>query len=170
MCGDVLEIWLPLLVPRHPVTIVPDREIMLSMLSPSGDGDRLRVRVDAVLDEFRDGLQGIALRQRNDAYGVPIIPDLQPAPIGIPAAARGLILRNTPARPTGCRPVRTLFVAHSGDDSRAPFAPGKSGVVAVPLSPAATALPLRFPFVALQVQDLCAGPEKCTHAEVCAML
>jgi hypothetical protein len=73
---------------------------MLSMLSPSGDGDRLRVRVDAVLDEFRDGLQRIALRQRNDAYGVPIIPDLQPATIGIPLLCEALffaILR--PARP-----------------------------------------------------------------------
>jgi len=137
MCGDILEIWLPRLVPRHPVPIVPDREIMLSMLSASGDGDRLRVRVDAVLDEFRDGLQRIALRQRNDAYGVPIIPDLQPAAIGIPPAVRGLILRNTPPRWTLWRPVRTLFVAHSADDSKPPFAPGNSGVVAAPLSPAA---------------------------------
>jgi hypothetical protein len=98
---------------------------MAPRLSASGDGDRLRVRVDAVLDEFRDGLQRIALRQRNDAYGVPIIPDLQPAAIGIPPAVRGLILRNTPVLPSRPCRVRTLFVAHSADDSKVPFPPGK---------------------------------------------
>jgi hypothetical protein len=35
------------------------------------------VRVDAVLDKLRNGLEGIALRKRDDTDGIPIIADPQ---------------------------------------------------------------------------------------------
>jgi hypothetical protein len=39
--------------------------------------DRLRVRIDAVFDEFRNRLQGIALRERDDPDRIPVIADAQ---------------------------------------------------------------------------------------------
>src|ERR1700691_6229961 len=46
------------------------------LLAPH-DRDRLCVRVNAVLDEFGDGLQRITLRQRDNPDGVPVVPNAQ---------------------------------------------------------------------------------------------
>jgi hypothetical protein len=35
------------------------------------------VRVDAIFDEFGDRLERVALRERNDADGIPVIADAQ---------------------------------------------------------------------------------------------
>jgi hypothetical protein len=45
------------------------------------DGDGLRMRIDAVLDELRNRLQWIALRERNDPDRVPVIADAQLAAV-----------------------------------------------------------------------------------------
>lgn len=34
MCGDILEIRPPLLIPRHSVAVIPDRQVMLPVLAP----------------------------------------------------------------------------------------------------------------------------------------
>src|SRR5258708_6976801 len=54
---------------------------MRVVLLAAGDRDGLRMRIDTVLDELRDRFQGIALRERDDADRVPIIPDAQFAAI-----------------------------------------------------------------------------------------
>jgi len=56
---DVLEIWPPLLVAGHALAVVPDRKVMLSVLTAARDRDGRSLRVDTVLDELSDRLQGI---------------------------------------------------------------------------------------------------------------
>jgi hypothetical protein len=52
------------------------------MLAASRDRDGFGVCVDAVLDEFGDGLEWIALGKRDNADGVPIVADAQLASFG----------------------------------------------------------------------------------------
>jgi hypothetical protein len=47
------------------------------VLAAARDGNGLGVGIDAVLDELRDGLQRIALRERNDTDSIPVIADPQ---------------------------------------------------------------------------------------------
>jgi hypothetical protein len=96
---DVLEVRSPLLVPRHSIAIVLDREIVLPVLAAAGDRDGLGVSVDAVLDELGDRLQGIALRERNDTDRVPVIPDLELAAVGMTAPVQASALELAVAQP-----------------------------------------------------------------------
>ena len=50
---------------------------MLALLTAARDGNRLGMRIDAVLDKLRDGLQRIALRKGDNADRVPIVGDPQ---------------------------------------------------------------------------------------------
>ena len=77
MGRDVLEVRQPGIVPWDPIPVVFDGEIMRAMLLAARDGDDLGVRIDRVLDEFGDRLQGVALRECDDPDGVPVIPDAQ---------------------------------------------------------------------------------------------
>jgi hypothetical protein len=52
------------------------------------DRDGRSPRVDAVLDELGDRLQGIALRERDDADRVPIVADFELAAVGGLALSR----------------------------------------------------------------------------------
>lgn len=142
MCGYILEIRPPLLIPRHPVAIIPDRQVMLPVLAPPRDRDPLRLGIDAVLDEFRDRLQWIALRQGNDADGIPVVPDLQPTTIKIRTAAGGLFLRAL-IRSTLRNRLRMLFVALCAD-SKAALPAGNSGLVAAPTPFALRVYPNKF--------------------------
>jgi hypothetical protein len=54
---------------------------MRAVFLAARDRDGLGVRIDAVLDEFRNRLQGIALRERDDADRIPIIADAQLAAV-----------------------------------------------------------------------------------------
>ena len=49
----------PFVIARHTVPIVLDREIVRAVFVAARDGDGLGVRIDAVLDELRDRLQGL---------------------------------------------------------------------------------------------------------------
>jgi hypothetical protein len=81
--GDVLEVGKAVGVARHAVAVVTDREVVLAVLAPARDRNSLGTCVDAVLDELRDGLQGIALRERDDANRVPVVADAQLAAFSV---------------------------------------------------------------------------------------
>ena len=53
---------------------------MAAVLTTSGDCDVARLRVNAVLDKFRNGLKRIVLRKRDDGNRIPVIADLELAP------------------------------------------------------------------------------------------
>jgi hypothetical protein len=65
--------------PVRIITHVPDDT---RLVAAARYRDGLRMRVNAVLDELGNRLQGVALRERDDAYGVPVIPDLELAVTG----------------------------------------------------------------------------------------
>ncbi len=77
--GDVVEVRLAVGVPAHALAVVLHAQVMLSLVLAAGDDDRLRARVDAVLDQLRDRLERIALRQRDDRDRVPVIADAEVA-------------------------------------------------------------------------------------------
>ena len=79
--GDVLEVGKPLGIARHAIAVILDREVMRAVLAAARDRDGLCVRVDAVLDELGNRLERIALRQRDDANRIPVIPDLELAAV-----------------------------------------------------------------------------------------
>jgi hypothetical protein len=54
---------------------------MRAVLLAVRDRDGLGVRINAVLDEFRNRLQGIALRQRDVPDRIPVIPNTQLAAV-----------------------------------------------------------------------------------------
>ena len=60
-----------------PLSVVPDPKIGFSLFFSSNDGDVTRPRVDAVLDELGDGLQGIGLGERDDGDRVPHVADAE---------------------------------------------------------------------------------------------
>src|SRR6266852_3023077 len=78
--GDVVEVRLAVGVPAHALAVVLDAQIMLSLVLAAGDDYRLGARVDAVLDQLCDGLERIALRERDDR--VPVIADAEVAARG----------------------------------------------------------------------------------------
>jgi hypothetical protein len=59
------------------------------VLASTRNGDRACLGIDAVLNEFGDGLERAALRERNDGNGVPIVPNLESA-----ASLVALLLRH----------------------------------------------------------------------------
>jgi hypothetical protein len=75
MRRDVLEVGLALGIPAHAFAVVPHAQVMAALLLAARDDDRLRLRIDAVLDELRHRLQRIALRQRDDRDRVPVVAD-----------------------------------------------------------------------------------------------
>src|SRR5580700_10136854 len=77
MSRDVLEVRHPVRIAGNAVAIVLHRQIVLAVLAAARDGNGLGVGIDAVLDELRDGLERIALRERDDTDGIPIIADPQ---------------------------------------------------------------------------------------------
>jgi hypothetical protein len=77
MSRDVFEVRQPVGIAGDAVAIVFHHQIVLSVLAASRDGDGLGVRIDAVLDEFRDGLQRVALRKSDDTDRIPVIADPQ---------------------------------------------------------------------------------------------
>jgi hypothetical protein len=50
---------------------------VVSVLAATRDGNGLGVRIDAVLDELRNGLERIALRKSDDTDSIPIVADPQ---------------------------------------------------------------------------------------------
>jgi len=58
-----------------------DAEKMATLFAAARDGDVAGGGVDAVLDEFGDGFEGILLRKCDDIDGVPIIANAQAARI-----------------------------------------------------------------------------------------
>ena len=79
--SDVLEIWKPFFVARNALTVVFDAKEVASFFAPARDGNVAGGRVDAVLDEFGDGFEGILLRKGDDIDRIPIISDSQAARI-----------------------------------------------------------------------------------------
>src|SRR5438067_939382 len=77
VCRHIVKIRLAIGVFAHTLTIVLDAQVMLSLLLASRDDDRLRLRIDAVLDELCDRFQRVALRQRDNRDRVPVIADAQ---------------------------------------------------------------------------------------------
>ncbi len=75
--GHVLEVRESLVIARHPIPVILDGEVVGAVFLAARDGDGFRVRIDRVLDEFCDRLQGIALRERDDPDCVPIVADPQ---------------------------------------------------------------------------------------------
>ena len=73
--GDVLEVGQIPLIARDAVAVILDREVMSVVLLAADDGDVLRVGIDRVLHELRDGLERIALREGDDADRVPMVAD-----------------------------------------------------------------------------------------------
>jgi len=53
---DIPEIRQPFRISRDTVTIVFDCQMRLAVLAPAGDDNGFGMGVNAVLDEFRDGL------------------------------------------------------------------------------------------------------------------
>ena len=77
MSRDVLEVRQPVRIARDAVAIVLHRQIVFAVLTTTRDDNGLGVCIDAVLDKLSDGLERVALRERDDADGIPIIPDPQ---------------------------------------------------------------------------------------------
>src|ERR1700689_3757815 len=50
---------------------------MCAVFPAASDGDGLCVRIDAVLDEFGNRLERVALRQSDNSNRIPVIPDSQ---------------------------------------------------------------------------------------------
>jgi len=71
--GNVLKIRQAVGRSRDAFPVILDRQILTAMLSATGDRDCLGVRVDAVFHELRDGLERVALREGDNAYGIPIV-------------------------------------------------------------------------------------------------
>jgi len=49
---------------------------METVLTASSDRNDVRLRVNAILDKFRNSLKGITLRQCNYGDGIPVVADL----------------------------------------------------------------------------------------------
>ena len=77
MGGDVMEIRTAILIARHAFTVISDRQEMTAVLPAPRDRDRARLRVNAVLDKFRNGLERIALRQSDDRNRIPVVSYLE---------------------------------------------------------------------------------------------
>src|ERR1700730_2657401 len=77
MSRDVLEVRQPVRIAGDAFAIVFHHQIVLSVLTSTRDGNGLGVRIDAVLDELRDGLERIALRKSDDTDSIPIVADPQ---------------------------------------------------------------------------------------------
>src|SRR6185437_11446509 len=90
--SHILEVRDTFRVTGDAVTVVFNREVMLAMFTTARNRDRLCVCVDRVLDELGNRLQGIALRQSDDADRVPVVADTQFAALGI-LCPRGLRFR-----------------------------------------------------------------------------
>ena len=86
---DIAEIRPALAVLRHAVAVVADSQEVPAVIAPTRDGDAARPRIDAVLDQLRNGLQGTRLRQRDDGDRVPVVAD--------PQAAAGAAFAHGPA-------------------------------------------------------------------------
>ena len=78
MCRHIPKVRNPLIVTRNPLTVITHGEVVLTPLAPPGDRDVPRARIDAVLDKLRHRFQGIALGERNDRNGVPVVPNPKP--------------------------------------------------------------------------------------------
>ena len=77
MSRDVPEVRQPVRIARDALAIVLHRQIVFAVLTTARDDNGLGVCIDAVLDKLSDGLERVALRERDDADGIPIIPDPQ---------------------------------------------------------------------------------------------
>jgi hypothetical protein len=95
---DIAKIRPALAVSRHPFAIIADSEERSAMLAPACNRDGMRLGINAVLDQLCDGLQGAALRERNDGNGIPVIAYPQPAP---PPARLPCSLRSNRLRQCG---------------------------------------------------------------------
>ena len=71
----ILEVGQPVVIARHAIPVILDGEVVRAVLLAAHDRDGFGVRIDAVLDEFGDGLQRIALRERDNPDRVPVIAD-----------------------------------------------------------------------------------------------
>ena len=78
-----MEIRTAFLIARHAFAVVPDGQKMAPMFPAPRNRDGPRLRVNAVLDKFRNGLEGIALRQRDDSNRIPVVTNLELA-AGLP--------------------------------------------------------------------------------------
>ena len=47
------------------------------MLASAGDGDGLGMRVDAIFDKLRDGLERVGLREGDNSNRIPVIANAQ---------------------------------------------------------------------------------------------
>ena len=75
----VVEIRLAVGIPAHALAVVLHAQVVLPLLLAPGDDDRLRPRIDAVLDQLGHRLERIALRQGDDRDRIPVIADAQVA-------------------------------------------------------------------------------------------
>ena len=73
--GDVLEVRQPFVVTRDAVAVILDREVVRAILAAARDDDRSGARVDAVFHELGDGLERVALRERDDPDRIPVVAD-----------------------------------------------------------------------------------------------
>src|SRR5438105_8138551 len=73
----IMKIRFAVDVPAHAFAVVLDAQVMLSLLLAARDDDRLRVRIDAVLDQLGDGFERIALRQPDGRDRLPVIANAQ---------------------------------------------------------------------------------------------
>ena len=73
--GHMLEIRKAVLVFRDAVSVIDNPQIRCPLLFATSDRDLVSTGIDAVFDEFCDSLQRIALGERNDRDGIPMIAD-----------------------------------------------------------------------------------------------
>jgi hypothetical protein len=59
--GHVLKVGKSIGIARHSIAVILDRQIMSAVFSAASDGDSLRLRVDAVLNELGNRFERIAL-------------------------------------------------------------------------------------------------------------
>src|SRR5437868_8295588 len=64
-------------IPAYALSVVLHSQVMLSLVLATGDDDRFRAGVDAVLDELGYRFQRIALRQRDNRDRVPVVADAE---------------------------------------------------------------------------------------------
>ena len=110
MRGDVLEIGESVRRSRYPISVISDDQKLIAVLTATSNDDCFGVRIDAVLNELRDGLQRVTLGKRNDTDGVPIVAYAQFASFGY------VRFRCATLHHGGCRlsPVRrTTLMRHS---------------------------------------------------------
>ena len=76
--AHVAKIRNALVISRYALTVIADRQVMVTPFPTTGDIDLPGTCVDAVLDELGHCFERIALRQRDDGDGVPVVTDTKP--------------------------------------------------------------------------------------------